>query len=241
MLLTIIVPCFNEPTVTVALQKVYSIELPDNVGKEVILVDDGSVDASVDEVRMRFSEFPGLKIYTHDKNLGKGYAIKTGLANCHGEIVIIQDADLEYDPTDISKVILPLLKNETLVCYGSRHLDKSKRRIYMYALRKNIGHSFIAFLGGRLITMVCNLLFFTRLSDVLTCYKAFSFSLIEHIELENDGFELEAELTAKLLKKTKIKEVSINYYPRAKNDGKKIKYIDGFKLLFAIIKYRFVN
>lgn len=241
MLLTIIIPCYNEPTVLTVMQKLCALELPEGIDKEVILVDDGSDDKSVDEVRKRKDELTGLKIYTHNTNMGKGAALKTGLSNCHGDIVIIQDADLEYDVLDINNVILPLIKGETLICYGSRHLDRKKRRKYLYGLNNQLGHSFFAFLGGRIITVSCNILFITRLTDVLTCYKAFKTSLIEDIELKSNGFELEAELTSKFLKKYKIKEVSINYYPRSKKEGKKIKYKDGFKLLWSFFKFRFID
>jgi len=168
--------------------------------------------------------------------LGKGAAIKTGLSYCSGSIIIIQDGDLEYDPKDIPSVISPILNNETLVCYGSRHIDKNKLKKNYKWFRTHIGQAILPMLGGRIITYTCNILFNSKLTDVLTCYKAFDISLIKTMEFISNGFNFEAEITAKVLKQTKIKEVSISYNPRTKKQGKKIKLKDGLKIIITLIK-----
>lgn len=241
MILSVIIPSYNEPDIVKVLKGLTNINFDENIIMEIILVDDGSTDNSIKTVELQKTDFPGLTILKHPKNLGKGAAIKTGLRVCNGDIIIIQDADLEYDINDIPKVINPIIYKETLVCYGSRHLNKKWRRTYYFKIKKHKGHSMLAFVGGRLITLLCNILFFVRLTDVLTCYKAFSAVLLKEIELKTNGFEMEIELTDKVLKKTKIKEVPIKYFPRTIEEGKKIKVFDGIKILFYLIKYRIVN
>jgi hypothetical protein len=144
-------------------------------------------------------------------------------------------------PDDIPSVIKPIIDNKTLVCYGSRHLDKGQNKKNKIWFRKHIRQTLLAFLGSKIITSLCNILFSSTLTDVPTCYKAFDTKLLKGISLNNNGFELEAEITAKVLKKTSIIEVPIHYFPRTRSEGKKICWRDGFKFLFNLIKYRFVS
>lgn len=241
MLLSIIVPYYNEPTLLQVIKNIYAVDYT-NVGKfEVILVDDGSTDETTLLFEKSISRFSGIKLIKHFVNKGKGAAIKTGLLHCSGDIIIIQDADLEYNPYDICKVIQPILEKRTQVCYGSRHLGKEQRKRNLLWVKKHAQHAIIPHLGGKLITEFCNLLFFTNLTDVLTCYKAINASLLNQIKLNTNGFEMEAELTAKILKRTRILEVPIDFYPRTKSEGKKIRWHHGFKCIATIVKYRFLN
>jgi len=222
--LSIIIPVYNEQkTIEQLLNKVRSVEVSDTE-KEIIVVDDGSTDQTLEILKRQ----KNIKVICHQKNQGKGAAFKTGLKNCLGDIVIIQDADLEYDPQDIKLCVEPILRKETKVVYGSRELNK-----------KNKSHSdWLFFLGGKTVTWFTNLLYKSRLTDEPTCYKCFDARLIKSIDIKGNGFEWEPEITAKILKKgIKIKEVPISYFPR--KEGKKIKYRDGLKAIWTLIKYRF--
>jgi len=241
MLLSIIVPFYNEPTLLQVIDKIYKVKFQDQIRFEIISVDDGSTDESTKQAEKDLLKFENITLIKHTENKGKGAAIKTALLQCKGDIIIIQDADLEYHPSDIPKVIQPIIDGKTLVCYGSRHLGSENRKIFFLWFKKHAHHTLFPYLGGRLITIVCDLLFFVPLTDVLTCYKAFDRSLLNQISLKNNGFEMEGELTAKILKKTRIKEIPVSFLPRTKAEGKKIRWKDGISLLFNLIKYRFVS
>lgn len=241
MLLSIIVPSYNEPTLFKVIDKIYSITFEKKINIEVVVVDDGSCEDMNDFFELYATKYAGLRFIKHPVNMGKGAAVKTGITNTTGDIIIIQDADMEYDPGDIKKVIQPIVERETLVCYGSRHKGKELRKRYFLLFKKHARHSLIPYLGGRLITALCDMLFFATLTDVLTGYKAFEAGFLKQINLKSNGFEMEGELTAKVLKKTKITEVPINFYPRTLQEGKKIRLKDGFRLLSTIIKFRFIS
>ncbi len=225
---SIIIPAFNEEkTINALLKKVYNIRLLKNIQKEIIVVDDGSNDQTRNILRNQALN-KNLRLFLHNTNQGKGAAIKTGLKHANGDIIVIQDADLEYNPQDINKCIEPIVKEKAKVVYGSRELGK-----------KNKNSDLLFFLGGKLVTLICNLLYGSNLTDEPTCYKCFDKKFLNSFKMESNGFEWEPEITAKILKSgQEIKEVPINYYPRNKKD-KKINYLDGIKAIWMLIKYRF--
>ena len=225
MKLSIIIPIFNEKeNLPKILQKIEGVEIP--MEKEIILVDDFSMDGTREIVASLAGKY---KIFLHQKNSGKGAAVKSGLKLATGDYVIIQDADLEYDPEDYRKLIAELVNGREVV-YGSRNLTANQRfkKTYYY--------------GGKLITLTANILFGSRLTDVNTCYKLFKTDLLKSLNLEEDDFSFCEEATAKVLKRgIKIKEVPISYYPRSFSEGKKIRLRDGINGITTLLKYRFAK
>lgn len=229
--LSVIVPSYNEgKTVCAILDRVLSVTLPFGLKKEIIVIDDGSVDETPEllEEFIRNNPETPIKYIAHDVNRGKGMAIRTGIEHIAGEYVIIQDADLEYDPNDYSLLLPYLHSGEYSVVYGSRFLNKRNR------------HSYASFYwGGRLVSFVASLLYGQSLTDEPTCYKMFRSSLLKSIPLDCTGFEFCPEITAKVLKRGyNIKEVAISYTPRSVEDGKKIKWTDGLEAIWVLFKYR---
>lgn len=231
-LLSIIIPIYNEEkTITKLLEKVSAVQL--NVQKEIIVVNDGSTDSSSQLIKdWVTSSAKDIKIvFLEKENGGKGSAVRYGIENSKGNVVIIQDADLEYSPDDYKQCIDPIFEGKEKVVYGSRELLNSKRH-YSY---------FSFFIGGLLITNWLNLLFGSTLTDEPTCYKAFDGDLIRNLSFKGNKFDWEPEITSKLLRlKYRIKEVGITYYPRCKEDGKKIKPVDGLMALWTIFLWRFM-
>jgi glycosyltransferase involved in cell wall biosynthesis len=227
--LSIIIPCYNEErTLSAILDKVISAET--TIPKEIIIVDNNSKDKSPDIAKEYSKKHSNVKYFLEDKAQGKGAAVKKGIKESSGTIILIQDADLEYDPDDYQALIEPILKCKAIVVYGSRRLNKNNKQ---YS-----GFSF--FCGGILVTLITNILFFTRISDEPTCYKVFRSDVIKSIKIEGNRFEWEPEVTAKIAKKKiKIFEVPIKYYPRTKKEGKKINWKDGFEAIWTLIKVRF--
>lgn len=226
--LSIIIPVFNEETTLAQiLEQVYQAPSLD-FQKEIIVVDDGSSDRSrviLENLKDKYQ----LIVLKHRRNLGKGKAIQTGLAAATGDMIIIQDADLEYQPEDWPKLLRELESGQPDLgaVYGSRNLEPKKRGYFHYVL------------GVWFLTLITNLLFRAKLTDIYTCYKLFPAKLIKSIPLESNGFEIEAEITAKILKKGyQIKELAINYNPRKFKQGKKIRFKDGCKGLWTVIKWR---
>ena len=229
--LSVIIPSYNEgKTICHILTRVLSVLLPFEIKKEIVVVDDGSADDTGMLVESFIREHPEvpIKYVVHDINRGKGMAIRTGIKHITGEYVIIQDADLEYDPHDYSLLLPYLHSGEYSVVYGSRFLNRQNR------------HSYPAFYwGGRLVSFIASLLYGQVLTDEPTCYKMFKSSLLKSIPLDCTGFEFCPEITAKVLKKGyKIKEVAISYTPRSVEDGKKIKWTDGLEAIWVLLKYR---
>jgi glycosyltransferase involved in cell wall biosynthesis len=220
---------YNEAsTISELLKRV--VEAPLSVEKEIIVVDDGSTDNSAELVSEYMkSSNAGIRLVRKD-NGGKGSAVRAGFAAATGDILIVQDADLEYDPNDIQKCIEPIVGGKAEVVYGSRQLHKENKK-----------HSNLAFyLGGIVVTLTTNVLYFSRLTDEATCYKTFSSRVLKSFTIDSDGFEWEPEITAKILKSgVKIHEVPVRYYPRRVFEGKKIKYTDGLLALWTLLKYRF--
>ena len=225
-LLSILIPVFNEVnTIEKILEKIHAVQLP----KEIILVDDFSTDGTRDILKSH-EEKPGIKILYHDRNRGKGAALRTALEHLSGTHVIIQDADLEYDPDDYPVMLRPMIESEADVVYGSRFLGS--RRVFLYS----------HYVGNRFLTGLTNVLYGCTLTDMETCYKCFRREVFDKVKLRSDRFNIEPEITAKVLKnKFKLYEVPIRYSGRDFDEGKKITWRDGFSAIWALIKFRFVD
>ena len=230
-MISIIIPVFNEKnTILKILEKIDNIN---DLSKEIIIVDDFSTDGSR-EILKKINR-DNYKIFYHNKNLGKGAAIKTAKLHVKGDIVIIQDADLEYDPKDYKKLISPIINNQAEVVYGSRVLGKKR-----YFIKSFSSVSRIFF--NHVLTIISNIINNQKLTDAHTCYKTFSFKVFNSLDLEENDFSFCPEVTTKIsLKKIPIFEVSIEYFGRSYKQGKKIKLVDGIKALKTLIKYRFIK
>jgi dolichol-phosphate mannosyltransferase len=244
MLLSIIIPVYNEANlVCELLSKVVNLRFEGGLEKELIVVDDGSSDATHAAVEAFVAQNPdaAIRLLRHSANRGKGAGVRTGMEAARGDILIIQDADLEYDPEDIREVVRPIVNGTCKVVYGSRILrEKELGRSGVFGLiTGKHPHSYVlAYLGGVAITKFVNLLHGTRLTDEPTCYKCFHREALEGIQIESDDFAWEPEVTVKLLKYGyKIVEIPISYHPRKRGEGKKINWKDGVKALWAVWNY----
>ena len=242
MLLSIIIPVYNEERlVCELLSRVLGLKLDDGIGMEVIVVDDGSSDDTARNVAEFIAKNRPLDLILirHERNCGKGAAVKTGMASARGEIMIIQDADLEYDPEDIREVIQPVLHGESMVSYGSRILKEKAlgRSGFMGILKgKHPDSYFLAYLGGVSVTKWINLLTGSNLTDEPTCYKCFHRNALVGLTIEHDDFAWEPEVTVKLLIRShRINEVPVSYHPRKRDEGKKINWKDGVKALWVAL------
>lgn len=225
--LSVIVPVYNERnTVVEILRRMRAVDLP--FDREFIVVDDGSDDGT-HQVLGQLGDST-VKILTHPQNRGKGAAIRTALEHVTGDLVLIQDADLEYDPDDWPKLLAPMLKGRAQVVYGSRVTGERRNMLYLHLL------------GNKMLSLTTNVLYNTTLSDMETCYKLFDREVLQGITLRSDRFDFEPEVTAKVLRKgIRIYEVPISYAGRELDEGKKITWRDGYAALFALVKYRFVK
>ena len=226
MKLSVVIPVYNEAaTIAEIIGRVQQV----GVDKEIIAVDDFSTDGTRDRLRELESAHPNLRVCFHQRNLGKGRALRTGFQHARGDYVIVQDADLEYDPQDYLKLIHPLEDGRADAVYGSRFITTQEHRVLYF------WHS----LGNQFLTLLSNMMTDLNLTDMETCYKVFRRELIQSIMLEEDRFGFEPEITSKLAKSgARIYEVGIAYHGRTYEEGKKIGMKDGFRALWCIIKYR---
>lgn len=224
MKLSVIIPVYNEKkTLRTLVDRVMSVNLP--VDREVILVDDGSTDGT-NAVVQGLAAQKGIIVCFHEKNRGKGAAIRTGLARASGDIILIQDGDLEYNPADYPRLLQPIIQKRTRVVYGSRILGKNKMSYLRY------------YFGGRLLSLLANLIYDIHITDEPTCYKMFDAALVKRLNLESKGFEFCPELTAKVSRLGEpIIEVPISYEPRSIKDGKKIRWKDGLIAIWTLLRY----
>lgn len=247
MKISVIIAVYNEKrTIIDIIEKVKSVALE----KEIIVVDDYSTDGTREILKDRFSSNNGIRLVFLDKNYGKGFAIRTALKYLTGDIVIIQDADMEYDPQDYKKLISPITKNKADVVYGSRFKNMNKMHYIQSWVKakkegKNpaIGHLYLSnFLGIVMLNLIVRLLYGKTITDEATCYKVFRRSVLEQVQLESMGFEFCPEVTAKVCKLGyDIYEVPILYYPRSTDHGKKISWRDGIVAIITLFKYRFID
>ena len=224
ILLSVIVPCFNEIK---TLEKVIkNIQSSDVEPKEIIIVDDYSNDGSREYLKNVKSQ--NIKTIFHDKNRGKGAALSSGISIAKGKIIIIQDADLEYDPNEFPNIIAPILKEKADVVYGSRFQGGQPHRVVYFWHR----------VGNGFLTLLSNIFTDINLTDMETCYKAFKREIIQKIKIEENRFGFEPEITAKISKlNCRIYEVGISYYGRTYKEGKKIGWRDGVQAIWCILKY----
>lgn len=229
--LSIIIPVYNEvATLEEVVDAVWAVELDEGIEKELVVVDDGSTDGSREIIQQMADAGKVVGLY-QPQNKGKGAALERGFQAATGDILLVQDADLEYDPRDYPKLITPIIEGKAEVVYGSRFLGGPRKAMLFWHM-----------LGNKMLTLVTNMLYDSILSDMETCYKAFRADVIKPITIHSRRFDVEPEITAKVLKQgIRIYEVPISYNGREYWEGKKITWKDGFAALWTLVKYRFVD
>jgi len=241
MRLSVVVPVYNEmDTIAEILRRVLAVDVTVSIGfgseagsaveveREVMVVDDGSTDGTRDLLR-RLDEAAETRVFYHERNQGKGAAVRTGLEHASGDIILIQDADLEYDPRDYPSLLKPILENRSEVVYGSRFRGGPTRAMFFWHM-----------VGNRFLTLVTNVLYDSILSDMETCYKVFTREVADQLDLKAAGWGFDPEITAQILKLGyRIYEVPITYTGREFEEGKKIGWRDGLTVLWTLLKYRF--
>ncbi len=230
-LLSIIIPVFNEEsTILRILETLDNVELIDGINKEYVIVNDCSTDNSKDIIEEFLNKNKyNIKFYSHKKNMGKGAALRTGIKNSEGDYLIIQDADLEYDPQEFNALLKPIIAGYADVVYGSRFIGGKPHRILFF------WHT----LGNKFLTFLSNIFTDLNITDMETCYKMFKSNFIKSLDLKENRFGFEPEVTAKVsrIPNVRIYEVGISYYGRTYQEGKKIGWKDGFRAIYCILKY----
>lgn len=227
--LSIVIPAYNETsTIREIISRVQKASLPSGLLKEIVIVDDFSTDGTR-EILQEYAQSGSCKVFFQDRNRGKGAALRTAIAQTTGDIVVIQDADLEYDPREYPKLLDPILEGKADVVYGSRFLGGESKRVLF----------FWHYVGNRLLTTLSDVFTNLNLTDMETCYKAFRGEIIRKVKIEEDRFGFEPEITAKVARMgVRIYEVGISYSGRTYAEGKKIKWKDGLWAIWTILKYR---
>lgn len=228
LLLSVVIPVFNEEA---TLREIVAKVRDEPTRKEILLVDDGSSDGS-SAILAELEREPDIRVFRHEKNRGKGAALQTGFAEIRGDVAIIQDADLEYEPAEYGDLLRPILEGKADVVYGSRFLVRHYARVHLYS----------HYIGNRVLTILSNVMTGLNLTDMETCYKVFRREVIQKIRLKSRRFDVEPELTAKIAKlRCRVYEVPISYSGREFSEGKKISWRDGFAAIRAILRYRFFD
>jgi len=224
---SVVIPVFNEES---TLQAIFTLIKKTRIPSEILFIDDGSTD-STPQIIKKLQEDPSVRVITFPINRGKGAAVSAGIKAARGEIIILQDADLEYNPEDYKKLLEPIEDNLADVVYGARFMTNKKKTSY-----------FLHFVANRILTLITNILFKSNLNDMETGYKIFRKDIFEQLQIKAAGFNFEPEFTAKLLKqKIEIFEVPITFNPRNYSQGKKIKFIDAIEAIWTLIKVRFMK
>ena len=227
--LSVVIPVYNEVEFVETLVQKVLAAVPE-IEKEILLVDDGSTDGTRDLLK-KMEDLPRIRVKLHEKNQGKGAALRTGFDMAQGEIVVIQDADLEYDPKDYPRLLAPILEGKADVVYGSRFSGETHRVLFFWH-----------YVGNRLLTTLSNMFTNLNLTDMETCYKAFRTEILKSVRFRSNRFAFEPEFTAKMARGGyRIYETSISYHGRDYSEGKKITWVDGVKALGAIVWFRFFD
>ncbi len=234
--LSILIPAYNEEnTIHLILERVKEVELPSGIVKEIVIVNDCSNDKTIEKVEQYIAQNAemNIRLFSQTHNQGKGAAINRAIKECTGDYLIVQDADLEYDPQEYNLLLKPVFMDNADVVYGSRFIGHHPHRILFF------WHS----IGNKFLTRLSNLMTNLNLTDMETCYKLIRTSIAKNIEIKENRFGIEPEITAKLARvpKVRIYEVGISYYGRTYEEGKKIGWKDGFRAIWCILKYRFVK
>ena len=229
MKLSIVIPVFNEAnTVSALIEKVRSVDLGPGLDKEIIIVNDGSSDGTREALRAYEADVAGVRVHHSVVNLGKGASIRIGFAHATGDIVTIQDADLELDPSEFKRLVVPIVDGSADVVFGSRFLGKGKKGTLSF------------YVANRGLSMLTNVLYGARLTDIETCYKVFRRDVLDALKLRGSRFEIEPEMVAQVLKRGfRLVELPIGYNPRTTNEGKKLSWKDGYGAIAMLVRQRF--